>query len=161
MTRFQIVMLCLLSVFASRVHGQTPGIEPIHVEAGTVLTFHLQTRLNTSGGNVLDLLPKDTLLHVKMLDAIDSRVNEDGAEFRGSIVSAVVSGDQVVVHADAEVKGLLVILRSKSHPEGFRNELLITEVIDHGKSHALTASLNASFFDANPQPGLSSKAGNQ
>jgi len=137
-------------------------MEPIRVAAGTVLTFHLQTRLKPAEGDVLAQLPRGTLLQVKMLDSIDSRTNEDGAEFRGSIVSAVVSGEQVVVNRDAEVQVLLVILRSKSHPEGFRNELLITGLVDHGKSHSLTASLNASFFDAAPaQPASSSKPQSQ
>jgi hypothetical protein len=82
-----------------------------------------------------------------MLDSIDSTVNRDGSPFRGSIVSPLISGDQVVVHSDAEVHGLLALLRSRSHPEGFRYELLITGLVDHGKSYTLTASLDSSFFD--------------
>jgi hypothetical protein len=50
------------------------------------------------------------------------------------------------------VRGLLVLLRSKTHPEGFRYELLITRLIDHGKSYDLTASLNPSFLDPAVQP---------
>ena len=161
MSRFYAAVLCLLGVFGIPAYSQTPVMEPIHVAAGTVLTFHLQTRLNPAEDDALDVLPKGTLLQVKILDSIDSRRNEDGTEFRGSIASAIVSGEQVVVHTDAEVRGLLVVLRSKSHPEGFRNELLITGLVDHGKTHALTASLNASFFDSGPAQPASSKPANE
>jgi len=40
------------------------------------------------------------------------------------------------------------LLRSRNHPEGFRYELLVTSLTDHAKTYAVTASLNASFFDA-------------
>jgi hypothetical protein len=40
------------------------------------------------------------------------------------------------------------LLRSRSHPEGFRYELLITSLTDHGKSYILTASLNPSLADS-------------
>jgi hypothetical protein len=67
-------------------------------------------------------------------------------------VSSVVSGNEIVVHPDAEVHGLLALLRSRSHPDGFRYELLITELTDHGKAIALTASLNPSFSDIAGRP---------
>jgi hypothetical protein len=105
----------------------------------------------------MDGLPRGTVLHVKMLDSIDSGANPDGFEFRGSVVSSLALGDEVVVHQDAEVHGLLVLLRSGSHPEGFRYELLITGITDHGKTLALTASLNPSFFEAAAQPATPSK----
>jgi len=41
-------------------------------------------------------------------------------------------GDGVVIHSEAEVRGLLVLLRSKNHPNGFRYELLLTELSDQG-----------------------------
>jgi len=146
-------------VLTSTARGQNSSIEPIHAAAGTVLTFYVQSRLNPTGGDALDILPRGTLLRVRILESIDSRVNHDGSEFHGSMVSAVVSGDEVVVHSDAEVRGLLVLLRSRSHPEGFRYELLITDVTDGGESYALTASLNPSFFDTGSQPATGSKAG--
>ena len=67
-------------------------------------------------------------------------------------MSPVVSGNEVIVHADAEVQGLLALLRSRTHPEGFRYELLITSVKDHGKTYDLTASLNTAFFDGGARP---------
>jgi hypothetical protein len=159
MRRFVATLLCFIGVLASTARGQASSIEPFHAAAGTVLTFHLQTRLNPASGDALDVLPRGTLLRVKILDSIDSSVNRDGSEFHGSLASAVVSGDEVVVHSDAEVRGLLVLLRSRSHPEGFRYELLITGLTDAGRSYALTASLNPSFFDGGSPPAAGLKAG--
>jgi len=77
---------------------------------------------------------------------VDSAVDRDGTEFRGLVVSAVVSGDEIIVHPNAEIHGVLVLLRSKSHPDGFRYELLITGMKDQGKFYDVTASLNPSLF---------------
>jgi hypothetical protein len=159
MRRFLAGVLCFIGVLATPARGQNSSIEPIHVAAGTILTFHLQTRLNPTGGDALDVLPRGTLLQVKMLDSIDSGVNRDGSAFHGSIVSSLVSGGVVLVHSEAEVRGLLALLRSRSHPEGFRYELLITGLTESGKFYALTASLNPSFFDGSRQPISASKAG--
>jgi hypothetical protein len=87
-----------------------------------------------------------------MLNPVDSSADRDGAEFHGVVVSDLSLGDDVLIHADSEVIGILVLLRSKNHPDGFRYELLLTELIDHGKSYPLTASLNTSFYDAASQP---------
>jgi hypothetical protein len=159
MYRLLSVALCFLGVLAVPANAQGSSIEPIHVTAGTVLTFHLQTRLNPTDENAIDVLPKGTVLHVKVLDSIDSSVNRDGSEFRGSLVAPLLAGDDVIIHAEAEVVGILVLLRSSSHPDGFRYELLVTGIKDGGKFYALTASLNPSFADAGSQPTSSSKAG--
>lgn len=152
MRRSLVGVLCLITMLSSAARGQTPGIAPIRVAAGTVLIFHLQTRLNPTDADAVDGLPRGTVLQVKMLDSIDSAVDRDGAEFHGSIVMPVVLGSEVIVRPEAEVRGLLVLLRSRSHPEGFRYELLIIGLTDHGKSYDLTASLNPSFVDPNVQP---------
>lgn len=154
MRRFILAVVCYLTVITSVAQAQSPssGIKPIHVPAGTVLTFYLQTRLNPVGGNALDLLPKGTILSVKILNSIDSDVNRDGSEFRGLVVSPLVSRDEVVIHTDAEVRGLFALLRSRNHPDGFRYELLITGISDGGKTFQLTASLNPSFLDGGSQP---------
>lgn len=149
--RYAFVALCVITLLASPVPEQATSLEPIRVAAGTVLTFHLQTRLNPDGDNETDLLPKGTVLQVRILDPINSKVNRDGTEFRGVIVSSIVSGDAVVLHADSQVRILLALLRSSSHPQGFRYELLLTSVMDHGKSYDLTASLGSSFGDDSPR----------
>lgn len=146
MFRLRAAVVCGLAVFTSSAFAQKPSIEPVHIAAGSVLTFHLQTRLHATG-DALDTLPQGTILEVRIFEAIHSDVTHDGAEFHGSIVSAVVSGNQVIVHPDSEVRGVFALLRSRNHPEGFRYELLLTSVTDHGKSMSVTASLNSSFSD--------------
>lgn len=152
MRRAVVLAVYFVSVLACSAQTQKTVPDPVHVAAGTVLTFHLQTRLHPSSGNETDGLPEGTILRVKMLDSVDSSVDRDGTEFRGVLVSSVTSGDQVVVHPDAEIRGVLALLRSKNHPEGFRYELLITQMEDQGKSYSLTASLNPSFFDGPSHP---------
>jgi hypothetical protein len=152
-------LLCVATLSVLPIKAQVPGVEPLHVAAGTVLTFHLQSRLNPTAQNELDSLPRGTTLQVRILEAIDSDVNKDGSEFHGVVVSALVSGTDVVVHPDAEVRGLLALLRTVSHPRGFRYELLITGLTDHGKSVPLTASLNRSFADSNARNEAQEKAG--
>ena len=148
MKRVAAAVLCLASAFANAARGQASKIEQVQVVSGTVLTFYLHARLNPTNGDAVDALPKGTLLRVKMLDSIDSSVNPDGTEFHGLVVSALASEGNVVIHRESEVRGILALLRSRSHPEGFRYELLITGLSDHGKSYALTASLNPSFSDS-------------
>ena len=154
MSRSLVLALSAASVFATAAPAQVSSstIEPIHVPAGTVLAFHLQTRLRRSTADPLDVLPQGTVLHVRVLSSIDSGVDRDGTEFRGSVVSDLGIGANVVIHSDAEVQGLLVLLRSRNHPDGFRYELILTELTDQGKSYPLTASLNPSFFDSGSQP---------
>jgi hypothetical protein len=153
MRRLPVVLWCAAGLLVASAQAQNVPIEPVRVPAGTVLNFHLQTRLNPGDGDAADALPKGTVLQVKMQYAVDSAVERDGAEFRGTVVSAVVSGNDVIIHPDSEVRGILVLLRSRMHPEGFRYELLLTGVNDHGKSYPLTASLNSSFRDpAVPDP---------
>lgn len=150
MKRMALVALFLASAFASVAQGQASSTVPVpvRVTAGTVLTFYLHARLNPTSGDSLDGLPKGTLLRVTMLDSIDSAVNADGTEFHGTVVSGLTSSGELVIHPESEVKGILALLRSRSHPEGFRYELLITSLTDHGKSYALTASLTASLTDS-------------
>ena len=158
MRRFVLAAVFCLSVVSGGAWSRNAGLKPVRVPAGTVLTFYLQTRLNPADGNVIDLLPKGTVLSIKVLDEIDSDVTRDGAEFRGVVTAPVVSKDEVVIHADAAVRGLFAILRSRSHPDGFRYELLITGIADGGKLFQLTASLNPSFQDPAAQATAGSNA---
>ncbi|PYT96724.1 MAG: hypothetical protein DMG38_22760 [Acidobacteria bacterium] len=148
MKRITPLLLCLFAAFPSTTHGQTSNIARVQVSAGTVLTFYLHARLNPTSGNSVDGLPKGTLLRVRMLDSIDSAVNPDGTGFHGAVVSGLTSSGELVIHSGSEVRGILAMLRSRSHPEGFRYELLITDLTDHAKSYTLTASLNPSLSDS-------------
>lgn len=159
MRRSAVVCFALITFCACLASGQTFVIQPVRVTSGTVLSFHMQTRLHPNSENLPDVLPSGTILRVKIEDHLDSSVDHDGAEFHGIIVAPVVSGNETIVHSDAEVRGILALLRSKSHPDGFRYDLLITHLIDHGKSYSLTASLGASFFEGASQPVPASTSG--
>ena len=159
MHRSAVVCFALITFCACLVSGQSFVIQPVHVISGTVLDFHMQTRLHPNSEDLLDVLPSGTILRVKIQDHLDSSVDHDGAEFHGVIVAPVVSGNETIVHSDAEVGGILALLRSKSHPDGFRYDLLITHLTDHGKSYSLTASLGASFFEGGNQSVPASTSG--
>ncbi len=159
MCRFVVAALCLLSLFTIATPCQSPTVAPLRVTAGTLLKFHVQTRYTPAAGDALDALPKGTVLQVRMLDSIDSGTDRDGTEFHGSLAAPLVSGGQVIVRTEAEVRGLLVLLRSRRHPEGFRYELLVTGLTYRGKSYDLTASLHPSFLDPGTQAELGSKTG--
>jgi hypothetical protein len=148
MYRYVFAALCLIGVFAVSAEAQKATVEPVVIDAGTILSFYLQTRLKPAPVNQLDALPKGTPIRVRLLSAIDSASDRDGAEFRGQLVSPILSGKDVIVPAGAGVQVLLVLLRSRNHPEGFRYELLVTKIITNGKPLDLTASLNASLMDA-------------
>jgi len=158
MHRFGLLFLCYMCVFGGTVRGQDANIEPIHTQQGAVLTFYLQTRLNPPDRNELDVLPHGTVIRVKMLSGVDSSVDRDGSEFHGVVVDSVSAGNKVIVHSESDVRGILVLLRSKNHPDGFRYELLVTSVTDHAKTYDVTASLNPSFFDASAAVPPTSKA---
>lgn len=150
MRRFALSMVCVFLLGIPAL-AQTNELKPIHVPAGAIMTFYLQTRLNPADGNAIDLLPKGTVLNIKILDAIDSDLTRDGAQFRGVVVAPLASKDDVIIHADAEVRGLFALLRSRNHPDGFRYELLITGITDGGKLFQLTASMSPSFQDTGTQ----------
>jgi hypothetical protein len=147
--------LCIIELFARSAQAQNTTLEPVHVPSGTVLIFYLQTRLNPGPASDIDVLPSGTVLRVKMLDSIDSNVSRDGSTFRGVVISPVEAGKLTVIHADADVQGIFALLRSRNHPDGFRYELMVTGISDHGKTYYLTASMNPSFHDGASQPASS------
>jgi hypothetical protein len=157
MYRLAAVLLCSVCVFAVAARGQNAKIEEVHAAQGTVLTFHLQTRMNPADPNEMDVLPRGTVIRVKMLNGMDSSVDRDGSEFHGEVVESVYAGSKVIVHPESEVHGILVLLRSRHHPEGFRYELVVTSVTDHAKTYDLTASLNPSFADGGAAAPAASK----
>jgi hypothetical protein len=148
-------VLCSISLLASAAPAQSPEVTPIRVAAGTVLKFHLQTRLHATAADALDALPKGTILQVRMLGTVDSATDRDGSEFHGTLTAPLLLGGVVIVASDADVRGLLVLLRSRNHPDGFRYELLLTGLTDRGKSYDLSASLSPSFVDSGDQPAQS------
>jgi hypothetical protein len=150
--RIHAFVVCALVSVAVTVRGQALSIKPIQIASGTVITFHLQTRLRASASDPLNNLPSGTLLQVKMLDTMQRTADADGVPFRGSVVSPLVVNGQVIIHPDAVVQGLQILLRNRNHPEGFRYELLITGLVDQGQSYTITASFDPPFTEANGAP---------
>ncbi|HET9802030.1 MAG TPA: hypothetical protein VFP96_02220, partial [Candidatus Acidoferrum sp.] len=111
MHRLLAVALCTLGALACSAYAQKSSVQPMRIDAGTILEFHLQTRFDSAAGNLVDSLPKGALLRVKMLDPIDSTRSQDGAEFHGLLLSSMKSGGEVVVHSGSEVSGIFVLLR--------------------------------------------------
>ncbi len=147
MIRYFLAAVVCVASLCGVASAQSPEVKPLQIQAGQVLTFYLQTRLRGAGESAVDLLPAGTVLKIKMLDAIDSATDRDGLLFRGVVVAPVVSGDVVVIHAEAEVQGVFALLRSRNHPNGFRYELLVTGIKDRDQAFELTASLTPSLFD--------------
>jgi len=150
--RFAFAVLCVTSLCAiPNAKCQTSEVPALRFAAGAVVTFHVQSRLQPDTDDALEGIAQGTAIQVKLLDAIDSTQNHDGSAFRGTLVSSIGSG-KAAIHADAEVRGILVLLRSKSHPNGFRYELMVTSINENGQSHPLTASLSSSLFEAASSP---------
>jgi hypothetical protein len=148
MIRYFLAAVVCVTSLAGSASAQSPEVKPLQIQAGQVLTFYLQTRLRAAGESAVDLLPAGTVLKIKMLDAIDSATDRDGLLFHGTVAAPVLSGEAVVIHAEAEVRGVFALLRSRNHPDGFRYELLVTGVKDQDQAFELTASLTPSLFDA-------------
>ena len=153
MRKIHAGILCAIALWVHPVFGQGSGVAPVQLPVGSVQTFYLQTRLNPNAENPLDGLPKGTVLRVRLLDAIDSNLEADGAAFRG-ILDAPLTDEHkaTLVEEHSEVRGLLVLLRSRTHPEGFRYELLLTGINVNGKMRDLTAILNPTFGDHRKPP---------
>ena len=141
-------VLFAASLFSFPAWSAPPAISQVHVAAGSVLNFQLQTRLRASNSDAMDELHAGTVVRVRMLETIDSTRDADGTPFRGTLVSSLASGTQVVAHTDAAVTGMLVLLRSREHPEGFRYVLLVTRISDGGKSYPVTAAVSSLLYDS-------------
>ena len=149
------IIAALAVLFAAPGFSQSASISPLQIPAGSVVTFQIQSRLSPASDNAADALPAGTQMRVKLLDRIDSRTEEDGATFDGVLVSPIEQNDRVLIGANAQAHGLLALLRSRQHPEGFRYELLVTNIVDSGKSYVVTASLDSSLFEPSPKPAAS------
>jgi hypothetical protein len=141
------IIAAVAILFAAPSFSQSANLSPLEIPAGSVVNFQLQSRLTPSATDPADALPAGTTLRIKLLDAIDSRVDQDGSAFQGVLVSPLEQNNHVVVGANAEVHGLFALLRSRQHPEGFRYELLVTNVVDGGRSYVVSASLDSSLFE--------------
>jgi hypothetical protein len=141
------IVAAIAVLSAAPSFSQNASIHPLQIPAGAIVNFELQSRLNPSASDPADALPAGTKLRVKILENIDSRVDQDGSAFQGILVSPLEQSDRVVLEANAQVNGVFALLRSREHPEGFKYELLVTNVIDGGRSYVVTASLDPSLFE--------------
>lgn len=57
-------------------------------------------------------IPDGTTLSVRLIDAVDSEVNQPGDTFRGTLNAPIVVNDDVVVPAGADVQGRVVDVKS-------------------------------------------------
>jgi hypothetical protein len=138
-------------LFAAPSFSQSASLTPLEIPAGSVVNFQLQSRLSPSAADAADALPAGTTLRIKLLEPIDSHVDQDGSEFQGVLISPLEQNNHVVIGANAEAHGLFALLRSRQHPEGFRYELLVTSLVDGNKSYVVTASLDSSLFEPSKQ----------
>ncbi|HVA72327.1 MAG TPA: hypothetical protein VNF02_04375 [Candidatus Limnocylindrales bacterium] len=145
------IAACAIALLSLPAWSGGPEIPQVRVAAGSVLNFQMQTRLKSSRADAMDQFPAGTVMRVKVAQSINSARDADGTAFRGTLVAPLVSpaasGKRMIVPADAQVNGLLVLLRSREHPQGFRYDLLITKISDGGKSYPVTASLSSSLYD--------------
>src|SRR5260370_31308850 len=109
-------VLCFTTLLASAAPGKSPALAPVRVAAGTVLKFHLQTRLDPPAGDPLDALPTGTVLEVRMLASIDSATDRDGTEFPAMLAAPLVIGGGGILRSESELRGSLRLLNSWSHP---------------------------------------------
>lgn len=150
MHRCTAALLYFLGLCLPGAWGQGATLERISLPAGSVVTFHVQSRLNPDETNARNLLPQGTVLRVRLAEAIDSDLERDGAEFHGVVTAPVYAEKVERIHAEARVHGIFVLLRSRNHPDGFRYELLITGIEVRGKTVTVTASLGESLGENAP-----------
>lgn len=86
-------------------------------------------------------VPAGTTLSIRMIDGIDSSVNQAGEIFHASLDQPVVVGDQVVVPKDADVYVRLANVASAGHIKGRSAlELQLVKLEFQGQSYPLTSS---------------------
>lgn len=86
-------------------------------------------------------IPAGTTMAIRMIDGVDSSVNQPGEIFHASLDAPVVVGDQVVVPKDADVYVRLASVSSAGRFKGKSElELQLVKLEFQGQSYALTSS---------------------
>jgi len=96
--------------------GQVRVCLPVPAPPGTVLTFHLQTRLNPADRNEMDSRQRGRCFPVRMLSALIQSWITTESVFHCEVVEFGSAGSKIIVHSESEVRGILVLLRSRNHP---------------------------------------------
>ncbi|HEV2021719.1 MAG TPA: BON domain-containing protein [Terriglobales bacterium] len=87
-------------------------------------------------------IPAGTTVSVRMVDGLDSEVNQVGDTFRASLESPIMVEDRVVAPAGTEVQGRVTDVKSAGHFKG-RSELTmqLVRLQMNGKSYTLATSV--------------------
>lgn len=86
-------------------------------------------------------IPAGTTMSIRMIDGIDSSVNQPGEIFHASVNSPIVIDNQVVVPRDADVYVRLASVASAGHIKGRSElELQLVKLEFQGQSYPLTSS---------------------
>jgi hypothetical protein len=86
-------------------------------------------------------VPAGTTMEIRMIDGIDSSVNQPGEIFHASLDAPIVVGNQVVVPKDADVYVRLASVSSAGHIKGRSElELQLVKLEFQGQSYPLTSS---------------------
>jgi hypothetical protein len=86
-------------------------------------------------------VPAGTTMAIRMIDGIDSSVNQPGEIFHASLDAPIVVGNQVVVPKDADVYVRLASVSSAGHIKGRSElELQLVKLEFQGQSYPLTSS---------------------
>jgi hypothetical protein len=86
-------------------------------------------------------IPSGSTMTIRMIDSIDSKVNQAGEIFHASLDAPLVSGDQVIVPKGADVYVRLVQASSAGHVKGKSElHLELVKMDFQGRSYPLTSS---------------------
>src|SRR5215475_5510601 len=102
--RFALVLLCVVLSVPSSADGQTSDVPALRFAVGTIVTFHVQSRLRPEMDDTLNGMPQGTAMQVKLLDAIDSTQNRYCSSYRGTLKTTTGS-TQPIAHSQARVRG--------------------------------------------------------
>lgn len=86
-------------------------------------------------------IPAGTTMSIRMIDGVDSSVNQPGEIFHASVDSPIVIDNQIVVPKDADVYVRLASVTSAGHIKGRSElELQLVKLEFQGQSYPLTSS---------------------
>src|SRR5439155_6191695 len=86
-------------------------------------------------------VPYGSVLSVRLLESVNSDLNQPGDKFVASLASPVMVGDRVVIPAEAGLQGKIVELRSAGRFTGRSSLVLeLTRLAYNGKSYQLRTS---------------------
>jgi len=113
MPRSLVGVLCFLALLSGSARGQSPSITQFGSPPVRFWSFMCKPGYIQRAETLWTLCQRDGPAG-RMLDSIDSGVDQDGAEFHGLLTVPLFWEAKVIVRPEAEVRGLLVLLRSRN-----------------------------------------------